>query len=691
MTLQKKLFDIIIVNYKSTEYLLGCIKTVYESLGDYPADIIIKDNGSENLDSVIKIFPKIKLEKFGVNLGFAAAVNKAIRDCSAPFVILLNPDTKMGPHFFRLMLQYMLERPDVGVIGPKILNQDGSVQGSARAFPTLFSGFFGRTSLLTRLFPNNWITRKNILTGRINGTNPVDVDWVSGACMIVRRSAIEEVGGMDEQFFMYWEDVDWCKRMWAKGWRVVYYPEAHIVHFVGGSSDKRPIRSLFAFHRSCYLYFVKYSVRPQWILKPLALFGLSLRFLFLSMLYVLRKKWFLQPVDTKRTAPKLLLLITEDWYFWSHRLPIARMAKAAGFEVSIATRVHLHRERIEAEGLQVIPISLERKSRRIVKELKDFIEIIKIYRRERPDIVHHVAIKPILYGSWAAFFARIPVVVNAIAGLGFVFVSKGKRSALIRDVVKFAYRIAFLPKNTLGIFQNPDDVELFIDANILKKSQSVLIRGSGVDIEKFQFRPETGDVPKVILASRMLWDKGVGEFIQAAKIVKKEYPLCRLILVGDPDPENPMSIPDTVLRNLHQEGIVEWWGQRDDMPEIFGMANIVVLPSYREGLPKVLLEAASCGRAIVSADVPGCREIVRHKHNGLLVTPYDPKALSEAILILLKDPDLRREMGIRSRQIVENEFSDQFVAEQTMDQYTRQLSYNNRCSFRLPGSESISQ
>ncbi len=681
MTAENKIFDIIIVNYKSMEYLLDCIRTTYQALGDLQADIIIKDNGNEEVGSLISIFPKIKLEQFGYNLGFAAAVNRAIHDGEAPFIVLLNPDTKIEEDFFQLVLKYMQANPDVGIIGPKILNSDGSIQGSARAFPTLFSGFFGRTSLLTRLFPNNWITRKNILTGTINGTNPMNVDWVSGACMIVRRSAILSVGPMDERYFMYWEDVDWCKRMWDNGWRVVYYPKARITHYVGGSSGKRPIRSLFEFHRSCYRYFVKYTTRPMLIFKPLAMLGLSLRFFFLSLSYLLGSSWNSKKAKPISHSPKLLFLITEDWYFWSHRLPIARAAKSAGFEVLIATRVHLHHERIIKEGIKVIPIQLQRKSRRLLKEIKDFIEIIKIYRRERPDIVHHVAIKPILYGSWAAVFTRVPAVVNAVAGLGFIFVSKGRQSSLIREIVKFAYRFAFLPDNTVAIFQNPDDLNLFVDANIVTKSKTMLIRGSGVDIARFQYLPERDGCPVVILASRMLWDKGVGEFIQAAKIVKKEYPNCRFVLVGDPDPENPMSIPEEVLQGWHKAEIVEWWGHRDDMPQIFANSNIVVLPSYREGLPKVLLEAASCGRAIVTADVPGCREIVRHMYNGVLVKPYDSELLADAITKLLANPDLRRKMGIRNRRIVENEFSDKFVAEQTLREYYQLIRnrkiYNN--------------
>lgn len=372
--------------------------------------------------------------------------------------------------------------------------------------------------------------------------------------------------------------------------------------------------------------------------------------------------------------PRILFFITEDWYFWSHRLPIARAVRDTGFEVLIATRVDQHKERIEKEGFKLIPIHLVRRNKNIFRGIFNTLEIIKIYRREKPDIVHHVAMKPILYGSWAARIAGIPAVVNALAGLGFIFVAQGCKTSILRRLVIFAYRSAFSAKNTIGIFQNLDDLKLFVDGGVVKSEKAVLIRGSGVDTSRFVHFPEPAGIPIIVLASRMLWDKGVGEFVDATRILNKDGIKCRMILVGNPDPENPASIPEKTLRRWHFEGIVEWWGHREDIPEVFAKSNIVVLPSYREGLPKVLLESASCGRAIVATNVPGCREIVHHNENGLLVPPHDSKALADALKVLIKDPELRAKMGARGREIVEAEFSEEIVVKQTMEVYERLLS-----------------
>jgi len=378
---------------------------------------------------------------------------------------------------------------------------------------------------------------------------------------------------------------------------------------------------------------------------------------------------------------RILFFITEDWYFWSHRLPIARAARDAGFEVLIATRVDQHKARIEKEVFKLIPINLQRRSKNVIKGVFNILEIIKIYRREKPDIVHHVTIKPVLYGAWAARITGIPAVVNALAGLGFIFVAQGWKASIFKQLVVFAYRSAFSAKNTIGIFQNPEDLKLFTDAGIVKSEKAVLIRGSGVDTSRFTHLPESADIPTIILASRMLWNKGVGEFVDAARQLHKDGVNCRFILVGAPDPENPASIPEETLCNWHSEGIVEWWGYRDDMPEVLSNAHIVALPTtYGEGVPKILIEAASCGHPIVATDVPGCREVVRHNENGLLVPPHDSKALADALKVLIKDPELRAKMGARGREIVEAEFSEEIVIKQTMEVYKKILHAKNKSS-----------
>jgi len=665
-------FDIIIVNYKSTDYLLDCLKSVYDALNGLSADIFVQDNFSEDTHRISNAYPDVHLTKNIENKGFSTAINKSIESGSSPFIILLNPDSKVYPGFFENVLQFMKNNNDVGICGPKILNSDMTIQGSARAFPSPLTGFFGRNSLLTKWFPNNWITRKSILTNKIKGKNPVDVDWVSGACMVVRRTAVEDVGLMDEQFFMYWEDVDWCRRMWTKGWRVVYYPGAKIVHYVGGSSNKRPVKSLFEFHKSCYLYLVKYSSVPLTLLKSIALFGLTIRFLFSVLILFFSSSISLlkQDLVPKKKRQKILFLITEDWYFWSHRLPLARAAKKAGFEVVIATRVHKHKNLIENEGFKLIPLNISRKSKNPYKEFLSILKITKIYRREKPDIVHHVTLKPVLYGSWAARIAAVPAVVNALAGLGSIFVANEKKNSITKNIVAFTYRTAFFFYNSIGIFQNPEDMNFFISSGIIKKKQSVLIRGSGVDLSRYIHLPEPDGNVTIVFASRMLWDKGVGEFVKAAKIIKGMNKNYRFLLVGIPDTENPTSIPEKTLRNWHASGVVEWLEHRDDMPDILSNANIVALPTiYREGVPKILIEAAACGRAIITTDIPGCREIVRHNENGILVPPGNLKKLIEAIMKLSEDTSLREMMGDKGRKIVEKEFSEEIVARETMALY----------------------
>jgi glycosyltransferase involved in cell wall biosynthesis len=368
--------------------------------------------------------------------------------------------------------------------------------------------------------------------------------------------------------------------------------------------------------------------------------------------------------------PLILFFITEDWYFWSHRLSVARAARDAGFRIIIVTRIHQHRERIEKEGFKLIPINLERRGKNPVKEFLNFLEIIKIYRKQKPDIVHHVAMKPVLYGSLAARITGISAVINALAGLGVIFITQGLKGLIIRRLIIVAYRLAFSAKHTIGIFQNPTDLKLFVDAGVIRRKAGVLIRGSGVDTSRFTHLPEPSDIPTIILASRMLWHKGINMFVDAARQFRKEGIKSRFILVGAPDPENPASIPEQTLRNWNSEGIVEWWDYKENMPEVLRQAHIVTLPTtYGEGVPKILIEAASCGRAMVATDIPGCREIVRHKENGLLIPPHDPKALVDALKLLIEDPELRLKMGAKGREIVLKEFYDEKIVRQTINLY----------------------
>ena len=368
---------------------------------------------------------------------------------------------------------------------------------------------------------------------------------------------------------------------------------------------------------------------------------------------------------------KILFFITEDWFFCSHFLNRAIEAQRQGYKITVVTHVQKHGNKITSNGFKLISINLVRRGMNPLKELQIIWKLIRIYKLVKPDIVHNIALKPIFYGTIAAFITRVPFIINAPVGMGYVFSSEKWQAKFFRPLVIYAYRLLLNPINSCVIFENPDDLQMMTNTSIVFPDRSTLIRGAGADLKLFSPKPETEGGPVVILVARMLWDKGVGEFVDAAKILKKDGFECRMILVGNPDPENPASISEETLRGWDTEGIVEWWGHREDMPEVFAQSNIVVLPSYREGLPKVLLEAASCGRAIVATDVPGCREIVRHNENGLLVPPHDSKAVADAIKKLIENPELRAKMGARGRKIVEAEFSEEIVVKQTMAVYKK--------------------
>jgi GT2 family glycosyltransferase len=279
------LLDIIIVNYNSTDRLLNCLSSINRSLENLTAKILVEDNAStDGVDRIKELFPGVHLTENTTNLGFARAVNQAVCKGCSPYVILLNPDTFIAGDFFKPSIDFMEQHPDVGIIGPKILDPDGSVQGSARSFPTPLTAIFGRTSLLTRLFPSNPISRQNILTTGFDGQSTVPVDWISGAGMIVRRKAIDKVGLMDERFFMYWEDADWCKRMWEAKWKVIYYPVISLTHHVGTSSRKKFFRSTFEFHRSAFNLYRKHTAKSLYYpMLPILAIGLGLRFLLILL------------------------------------------------------------------------------------------------------------------------------------------------------------------------------------------------------------------------------------------------------------------------------------------------------------------------------------------------------------------------------------------------------------------------
>jgi glycosyltransferase involved in cell wall biosynthesis len=375
-----------------------------------------------------------------------------------------------------------------------------------------------------------------------------------------------------------------------------------------------------------------------------------------------------------RQRPRVLYVVSEDWYFHSHRLPLAQAAIREGFDVAVATGAGEHSDAIIRAGIRLHPLGMQRRSMQPLREIATLLRLRRIVAAERPDIVHNVALKPVLYGSIAARLAGRPKVVNAIAGMGYLFTSSALRARLLKPVVKFCLGVLLDNGRSRTIVQNPEDSLFLTRSGMARADRISLIRGSGVDARAFAPLAEPPGVPVVMLASRMLRDKGVPEFAEAARILHDEGIAARFVLVGAPDPHNPASVPESELRSLHARYGVEWWGPRSDMPSVLAAASIVCLPTtYGEGLPKILLEAASCGRAIVATDVQGCREIVKNEVNGLLVAPSDTRALAAAIGRLLREPGLRSRMGAQGRALVEEHFTIESVTRATLSLYRELL------------------
>jgi glycosyltransferase involved in cell wall biosynthesis len=372
---------------------------------------------------------------------------------------------------------------------------------------------------------------------------------------------------------------------------------------------------------------------------------------------------------------KLLFVVAEDWYFVSHRLSLAQAAARAGFDVAVATRVGPEAAVLAASGLRIFPLQrFERAGRNPWREMNAIVELFRIYRSWRPDVVHHVALKPVIYGSIAAYLTGVTARVNALAGLGFIFSSTSIRARLLRLVVRPLLAGVLRGERCRVILQNPDDVTVMSHAGIAPKTIR-LIKGAGVDPLRFDVRPEPLGPPLVILAGRLLWDKGIGDFVKVAQELRKAGIEARFALVGDSDPANPAAVSIRQLETWHKSGDIEWWGRQKNMPEVFSMATIVCLPStYGEGVPKVLIEAAACGKPLVAYDVPGCREIVRDGYNGALLPPGDLNGLGAAIRRLLADAELRAAMGQRSRQLAVGEFSDASVHARTLEVYGELLA-----------------
>lgn len=360
-------------------------------------------------------------------------------------------------------------------------------------------------------------------------------------------------------------------------------------------------------------------------------------------------------------SKRLLFIVNVDWFFVSHRLPIALAAQKQGYDVHLACNFTDKADSLRALGFTLHQLDLSRSGTGLWSEIMAFANIFRTVKAVKPDIVHLVTIKPVLYGGIASRLLRVKQRVASISGLGYIFIADGVKASLLRNSVSLLYRFALSSAKTKVIFQNPDDKQLLLDMGAIRPEQVVMIRGSGVDLSSYQVAAEPEGVPVIMLVARLLFDKGVLEFVEAARQLKLQGRTIRMVLVGDTDEGNPKSVSAEDIAGWVHENLVEHWGYQADINSTMAKANVVVLPSYREGLPKSLIEAAACGRAVITTDVPGCRDAITPNVTGLLVPVKDATGLANGIIKLVDDAALRKGMGQQSRLLAEQAFDINLV------------------------------
>ena len=373
---------------------------------------------------------------------------------------------------------------------------------------------------------------------------------------------------------------------------------------------------------------------------------------------------------------KLLILVNNLSFFISHRLMIAKAAINKEFDVVIGygelgdANINL----LKQIGLKIAHIPMYRSGINIFKEFRTLIYIWKFFRKEKPDIVHLITIKPYLYGGVISRLAGVPAVVSAVSGLGTVFISKNFMFRLLRLFLYPVYKLAFNHLNQKIIIQNSDDFKALVEWGVLNPLKTKILRGSGVKIENFINLEEPKGLPVICFASRFLRDKGIYEFILAAKLLKEKGVNARFCLAGELDPNNPTSLNIDELNNIKKDKVVEILGYQKNIQDLYAKSHIICLPSYREGLPKSLIEAAAASRAVVTTDVPGCREVIIPKKTGLLVPVKDSQKLAEALQWLIEHPLERIEMGKAGRKLAENEFLIEKIVQNHLDIYNELLN-----------------
>ena len=356
---------------------------------------------------------------------------------------------------------------------------------------------------------------------------------------------------------------------------------------------------------------------------------------------------------------KLVILINDLSFFCSHRLPIAEAAINESFDVVVGYGElgGANPKILEQKGIKVSFVPMKRGSINVLKDLQSLFYIWRFFKREKPDIVHLVTIKPYLYGGIIARLTSIPALVSAVSGLGTLFIHQDLKSKILKFLLYPIYCLAFNHSNQIVILQNQEDANMLTKWGVLDFNKAQILKGSGIKLENFNKLEDVPGIPVVCFAARLLVDKGVKEFVAAARLLNERKIQARFFLAGDLDTQNPNSLNVDDLKKIREEGFVEILGYQKDIPLLYSRSHIICLPSYREGLPKALMEAAAAGRAVVTTDVPGCRDAIIPNKSGLIVPVKDSEALAKAIQDLINNPERRKKMGVKGRELAKKEFA----------------------------------
>lgn len=691
--------DVVIVNYKSTDLLIQCLNSIQAVAGDLRYNVLVEDNSEDDdVDRVLERFPSVRIEKNRKNIGFAKGVNKGLAGCTAPYVLILNPDTLVGPGFFEAMLSYMEGHPDIGILGPRILDQDGSVQGSARGFPTPLTAFFGRRSIFSKLFPNNPITRENVRTMDCDGQTPMEVDWVSGACMVVRLAAFKSVGYLDERFFMYWEDTDWCRRMWANGWRVVYLPSAFITHFVGGSSERNVFGSVLAFHQSSYKLFAKYLSPSQSFVKPFVFVGLIFRCLFVYAFQALSRgirflksrevsTWPLRTAEPEDGRIRIVRFIARLNIGGPaiHVHLLTRDLDRARFSTTLITGKISPKEGDMGYLFGDLPekaIFIPELQREIspLMDIRAFRSVLRVLHLKKPHIVDTHTAKAGTTARLAAMYYNLfsrRKIRTVHTFHGHVF--EGYFSKPVSGLYVWIERLLALQTDVIIAISPSQKADLARKFRIApaEKIRSIPL---GFDLTPFlssgelkgRFKRRIGfpeDAALVGIIGRLVPIKNHRLFLEAARVCIQEKGVDHLRFAVIGDGEMRMDL-EKHCRELGISSYVHFTGWLRDLTEVYADLDVLALTSDNEGTPVSIIEAMAASVPVIATDAGGVIDLLGKRvkspqnggfslcERGVLCAKGDPWGFSNGLAYLLQNEDHEREaLALAARSFVKRRFS----------------------------------